>query len=126
MGFIAGVDQTRQFVGFGGEGFFEEADVLQRTELVVDAAGVLVFAIHLDGVEAEDEARFLVVADHAVGAAGVVPGLLARAAGGAGVANRIRLAEDVFAEQLGVGLFVVPDVGVADPLLASLGAGIVG
>ena len=59
------------------------------------------------------------MADHAIGAARVVPGLFARSARSAGITNGVGLLEEVFSEQPGVGLLVVPDVGVSGPLLTA-------
>src|SRR5262249_49735164 len=53
----------------------------------------------------------------AFGSAGEVPGLLALTAGCGGVLDRKSLVGAARVAQYGVGLFVVPDVGIAAPVL---------
>ncbi len=63
-----------------------------------------------------------VVADGAFGPAGEVPGLPPDATGNAWVGDQERAVTSLrFHQQLGIGLFVVPDVGVALPVLIAVG-----
>ena len=97
----------------------QDAEVLEHAELVVaHAAGVVVLAVHLQLAQAEHEVGRPAVADHALGPARVVP-RLRRVAAGRGPCNVAVQPGRV--DQRGVGLLVVPDVGVADPLAVLLG-----
>ncbi len=69
-------------------------------------------------VEAEDRAGPRRVADQALGPAGEVPGLLALSAGARGVLDGEGAVDAVGPGEDGVGLLVVPDVGVGPPGVA--------
>ena len=84
------------------------ADVLERAELVVDHAAVVVVAVELERVEAQEEARGAGVADQALGAGGELPGLGAMAARVARVGHLVLLRGARGGDQLRVGLLGVP------------------
>src|SRR5215831_3316014 len=108
------------FTGSLGIVELEDAQVFERAELVVDFSAIIKIAVHLCFGEAQDEVGGAAVADEAFGAAGVMPGLLSLAAGGAGVFDGKGLIYAGSGGELGIGLSIVPDVGVAGPVLALL------
>ena len=67
-------------------------------------------AVELVGGNAEDEIIRAAVAGHALGTAGDSPGLF--------FSGHLELDVDaIFADKLGIGLFLVPPVGIAGPFL---------
>src|SRR5437588_12274336 len=114
--------------------YFEQTEVLQDAKLIVGDASVLVVLVHLRFGEAKHKIGRARVADHAFGAAGIMPGLFAvlvkafvasllfpilSSRGGEGEDKFLIQAFGV--DEQGVGLLIVPDVAVTDPffLLAS-------
>ena len=114
------------FSGGSGSGLLNRPEVLERRELVGDHAAVVVVLVHLQRVDAQRVLGRHRVAQRAFGPAGEVPGLLAACR--RGPSGRVIVyvrSRPLASSSVGVGLVVVPDVGVAAPELVAdfLGAG---
>src|SRR5438477_5627675 len=105
---------------------FEQTEMLQNAKLIVGDASVLVVLVHLRFGEAEHKIGRARVADHAFGAAGIMPGLFAGLAKGPltpalspwrGEGEDKFLIQAFGVDEQGAGLLIVPDVAVADPFL---------
>ena len=91
IGFLTGVvNQLRKGGWFLRQRFLEQADVIQRVQLVGDHATIVVSLVHLQRVDAQRVFGCHVVTHTALGATGEVPRLLALSARGSGIANRKR------------------------------------
>ena len=117
---VAIIGQPIQLGRLLGQRFGKHAEVIERGQLVGDHAAVVVVAVHLQGVHAQRVFGRHRVAERALGPAGEVVGLHPRAAGGLGVGDFKPPVHAGGGGQLGVGLLVVPDVGVTKPVLIAV------
>src|SRR5262249_59163802 len=93
LGRVFVVNGSRQLFGPLRQRLAEQADVLECRELIRDAVAVIVVAIRLKRVDAENVLRGHGVAEGALGATGKVPDLVSRTARGLRVLDRVRLVE---------------------------------
>ena len=89
----------------------------QRPNLAVRDRAVGVFAVHVRTGDAEDILARPAVAGHAVGPAWEHPVLPVKLSGRLGIGHAKDRLGPGGADQLGVGLCLVPSVRVADPLV---------
>src|SRR5262249_17488275 len=93
----------------------EEIEVLQRVQLAGNDPAVVVVLVHLCRGWTEDVVGGAAVADHALGAAGIVPRLLALAARCLRVPDREASIRAARLDQHRIGLRLVPAIGVSRP-----------
>ena len=97
--------------------------MLEGVQLIGEYAVVVVLFVHLQRVDPEDVLRGHGVAERTFGATGEVPRLFANPFRRFRVADRVGAVGPFRIQQLGVGLFVVPNVGVAEPNLCAVFVG---
>ena len=94
----------------------QQRQLLHRPKLIDLRAAVVVVPVELERRQPEDKVRRPAVADHALGAAGEMPALLAHCARRGRVVDVVRPGRAAGFDQRRVGLLVVPGVGVSSPL----------
>src|SRR5207249_12230176 len=100
-------------------GIAEQAQMLQGTQLVGDDTAVIVVLVLLERVDTEDELCWHGVTERTLRAAREVPGLLPAATGSLGIADGKGPVQAARVQEGGVRLLVIPDVGVAAPVLVA-------
>src|SRR5262249_7171245 len=93
----------------------DQAGMVQRPHLIVGNVSIGVLLVELRQSKGEGMPCPGVVTGHALRPAGIMPRLLAFAAGGLGIDDRERAVEAGGGNEGRVGLLVVPLVGVAVP-----------
>ena len=96
-------------------GLTEDADVIQRSQLVVADSAVIMVSIQLSLGESQHEVGRAAVTGHALAAAGKTPGHGVRVAGGGVLQQEILLAAP-FLDEVGIRGLLIPAIRVAGPL----------
>ena len=114
---IQWIDQVRVLLrSLGQRGLAEDADVLQRAELIVGHGAVVVKLVHLPRAQPQHEIDGSAVTHHAFGAAWKMPNLLPPASRDLRIADRESVICAGRGDECGVCLLIIPLVRIALPL----------
>jgi hypothetical protein len=114
---IKRIGQTLQFRWGLGKFFLEDAELFQPRELIDTLSTIILVAIHLMLRQAQDIIGRPRMANHAFGATGIMPCLLANTRLGSVVANFPIDVDPSTFHQGGIRLLLIPAVRITNPFV---------